>query len=165
MFYRFPKNCKHSRVVSIGNNAANTQLLIEELDEVSTSDARSIKSYLQGGEGYTIFRDLSTRLFLDERIVSVMWADRPNQTINLRPEDGAATDKMCHAVRKQMLKMLKAGVIEWTGFSPPVSPPDKPVKQSTSDTTSKRAKEHPSSGTANKRAKVQQPQQFNNKCK
>ena len=111
MFYRFPKNTTNTRVVAVGNSAANTQLLIEELDEVSTSDSRSIKSYLKGGEGYTIFRDLSTRLLLDERIVSVIWADRPNQAINLRPEDGAATDKMCHAVRNQILKMLKAGAI------------------------------------------------------
>ena len=103
-FFRFPrKNAKNN---AAGNKAANTQLLIEALDEVPTCDARSIRSYLNGGDGYTIFRKLATKLLLDGRIVSVIWADCPNQSIQLHPADGGATAKMCRTVRTEMIKML-----------------------------------------------------------
>ena len=121
-FVRFPKSTK--KHIASGNSAANTQLFIELLDAVGTIDAMAIKSYLLGGVGFTEFRKFVTKCLRDHRITSVIWADSPSCINKLGPEDRVATAKMCHSVRSQMLKMLRVGAIEWTGFVPPVRPDD-----------------------------------------
>ena len=139
-FFRFQR--KNAKLSSVHNSPANTQALIEALDKVPKHDARSISSYLHGGDGYAVFRQLATKLLLDKHITHVLWADCPNQSIQLSPGDGKATAKMCRAVRTQILKMLRVGVFEWIGFSPPVCPPDRPpaIQPPSVDTPRKRVR-------------------------
>ena len=116
-FFRFPEEDETSNPV--GNSAANTQTLIELLDTVDDVDSFAIKSYLRGGTGFREFRKLVTNCLCDPRIVSVLWADLPEEAINLESSAVKPSVEDCHAVRSQMLKMLKVGAIQWPGFTPP----------------------------------------------
>ena len=118
-FFRFPRS--NAKINCIGNSAANTQILIELLDDINTTDALSIKSYLRGGVGFPAFRQLVAKSLVDGRVASVIWADHPNHIIRLDPGD-VPTEKICHAVRERILKMLRVGAIEWSGFTPPICP-------------------------------------------
>ena len=72
-FFRFPKT--KAKCNPVGNSAANTQKFIELLDDVPTSDAVTIKTYLQGRDGATVFRRLVDNILSDPHIIPVVWAD------------------------------------------------------------------------------------------
>ena len=98
MFFRFPKTNTNTntKLNTLGNNAANTQTLIELLlDDVSTSNSCAVRSYLQGDDGYTIFRQLSTKILLNHNVVVAIVSSQIVQ-INLSsksdPDDGVVTD-------------------------------------------------------------------------
>ena len=121
-FFRLPTSS--AKANPIGNSASSTQILIGLLDDVNNSDAARISSYLRGGTGFVPFRKLATECLQDLRIVNVLFADCPEEasTHHLGPADGMATEKSCHLVRTQMLKMLAVGAIQWVGFTPPFRP-------------------------------------------
>ena len=112
----------------------------------------AIKSYLRGGVGITTFRKLVTTCLCDHRITSVLWVGCPSRVINLGPEDGMTTTKMCRDVREQILKMLSVGAIEWTGFTSPAVQP-----HTTDSTPRKKSKQivqpHTTDSTLRKKSK------------
>ena len=70
--FRFPVKGETSNPV--GNRAANTQTLIELLDDVDCTDVLAIKSYLRGGTGFPAFQKLVSNCLCDPHIVRVLWA-------------------------------------------------------------------------------------------
>ena len=115
-FFRFPR--KVAPLNTSGNSAANTQMFIDLLDDVGEDDSLRISSYLRGHTGFPVFRKFVTKCLVDPRIVGVLWADLPEEAINMEP--GVIPTETCRAVRTQILKMLDVGAFEWVGFTPPV---------------------------------------------
>jgi len=101
-FFRFPTN---ETINPVGNSAANTQKFIDLLDDIHPHDALKIANYLRGRTGFPAFLKMAADCLTDPQIVSVLWADLPDEAINLRPKD-VPTEDDCRSVRTQMLKML-----------------------------------------------------------
>ena len=134
MFFRFPE--LESPPNPTENSAADMQRFLDYLDDLSKANQLGISSYLRGRTGFKHFRQLVKHCLIDDQFPSIIWADDPDNIVRIKSSE-MPSEKICHLVRQQMRKMIRAGAVVLQGFESPVRSLDVVVQESSAIKRSK----------------------------